>query len=69
MPELITDGRDGYLIEYSAMLPRRAADLLSNLMRNPIERRSLSLAARRTILDRFSIDRMVSEYARIFLMG
>jgi glycosyltransferase involved in cell wall biosynthesis len=69
LPELITDGRDGYLIEYSAMLPRRAADLLSNLMRNPIERRSLSLAARRTILDRFSIDRMVSEYARLFLIG
>ena len=69
LPELITNGHDGYLIEYSAMLPRRAADLLSNLMRNPMERRSLSLAARRTILDRFSIDRMVSEYARIFLMG
>jgi glycosyltransferase involved in cell wall biosynthesis len=69
LPELITNGRDGYLIEYSAMLPRRAADLLSNLMRNPIERRSLSLAARLTILDRFSIDRMVSEYARIFRMG
>jgi glycosyltransferase involved in cell wall biosynthesis len=69
LPELITNGRDGYLIEYSARLPRRAAELLSNLMRNPIERRSLSLAARRTILDRFSIDRMVSEYVRIFLMG
>ena len=69
LPELITNGRDGYLIEYSPMLPRRAADLLSNLMRQPPERRSLSLAARHTILDRFSIDRMVTEYARLFLEG
>jgi glycosyltransferase involved in cell wall biosynthesis len=69
LPELITNGRDGYLIEYSAMLPRLAADLLSNLMRNPMERRAVSLTARRTILERFSLDRMVSEYERIFLMG
>ena len=67
MPELITDGRDGYLIEYSAMLPRLAAEVLRSLMRNPIERRSLSLRARRTILERFSIDRMVADYERIFL--
>jgi glycosyltransferase involved in cell wall biosynthesis len=31
LSKLITNGRDGYLIEYSAMLPRRAADLLRNL--------------------------------------
>jgi hypothetical protein len=36
-------------------------------MQNPKERRSLSLAARRTILERFSIHRMVSEYETIFL--
>ena len=69
LPELITNGRDGYLIEYSEMLPRRSADILSNLMRNPTERRSLWLAARRTILERFSIEQMVSEYERIFLTG
>jgi glycosyltransferase involved in cell wall biosynthesis len=67
LPELITDGRDGYLFEYSALLPRRAAEVLRNLMHNPIERRSLSLTARRTILERFSIERMLSEYERIFL--
>jgi glycosyltransferase involved in cell wall biosynthesis len=67
LPELITNGRDGYLIEYSSMLPRQAAELVRNLMRNPMERRSLSLAARRTILERFSIERMISEYERIFL--
>jgi len=69
LPELITHGRDGYLIEYSAMLPQRAAELLRTLMHNPMERRSLSLTARRTILERFSMERMVSEYERIFLAG
>jgi hypothetical protein len=49
------------------MLPRRAAELLTNLMKNPMEARSLSLAARRTIIERFSMERMVSEYERIFL--
>lgn len=67
LPELITNGRDGYLVEYSAMLPRRAAEVVRGLMHNPIERQSLSLTARRTILDRFSIDRMVADYERIFL--
>jgi glycosyltransferase involved in cell wall biosynthesis len=67
LPELITHGRDGYLVDYSAMLPGRAAELLTNLMKNPMEARSLSLAARRTIIERFSMERMVSEYERIFL--
>ena len=67
LPELITNGRDGYLIEYSERFPHRAANLLRNLMRNPRERRALSLTARRAILERFSIGRMVSEYERIFL--
>ena len=34
---------------------------------HPMERRSLSLTARRTILERFSLERTVSEYERIFL--
>jgi glycosyltransferase involved in cell wall biosynthesis len=67
LPELITDGRDGYLVEYSEMLPRRAAEIVKHLMHYPMERRLLSLTARRTILERFSIERMVSEYERIFL--
>jgi glycosyltransferase involved in cell wall biosynthesis len=69
LPELITHGRDGYLIEYSALLPQRAAELLRTLIHNPMERRLLSLTARRTILERFSMERMASEYERIFLAG
>ena len=64
IPELITDGRDGLLIDV------QRADQLTEAMRRFLSdaelRGSLGIAARQTVLDRFDADRNVKRLTKLF---
>ena len=64
VPELITDGVDGYLCEVGAVerMAAQAAGLLSDLDRC----REMGLAARRTAVERFSTDLIIPKYEALY---
>lgn len=65
MPEIVTDGQDGFLI------PPRDADALAKalvrLAGNPKFRKRMGRNGQRTVRERFTLDRMVDETEALFL--
>lgn len=57
IPEIITHGKDGFLFPVND--DRTLADLLLKLVRDPNLRRAVGQAARRTVLDRFTIETQI----------
>ncbi len=64
VPELITDGVDGYLGAVGDIdrLASRAAELLTN----PALQERMALAARKTALERFSTESLIPQYERYY---
>ena len=63
-PEVISDGMNGMLVP--ARDPEAVARALVSLLRDVPRRRELGHAARRTVVEHFSIERMVSQYAAAY---
>ena len=57
IPEIITHGRDGFLFPVND--DQTLADILLQLVRNPDLRRTMGEAARRTVVERFTIQSQV----------
>lgn len=64
VPEVITDGENGLLVEGSK--PEQFAVAITTMIREPEFAARLGAAARGTIQDRFSADRMVDETLRVY---
>ncbi len=64
IPELVTMGEDGYVRRYGA-LDALASDL-TRLLRDGAHRRTLGRAARQTVVDGFSMERMQGELEAIY---
>lgn len=63
-PEVVVHGQTGYLVEAGA--PERFAEALENLANEPSKRGEFGQAGRRRVEERFTIDRMVAEYLRLY---
>jgi len=64
IPEIITHGRDGFLFP-----PRDAdtlAEILLNVVRQPGLRQRIGVAARQTVLDRFTIQTMAKNVETVY---
>jgi len=64
VPEIIHDGRDGLLV--AASEPNRIAAATLRLLNDPALARALGAAARETIVERFSADRMVEDTLSVY---
>ena len=64
VPEIIRHGRNGLLV--AASEPNEIATATLSLLRNPSLARTLGAAARETILERFSADRMVEDTLSVY---
>jgi glycosyltransferase involved in cell wall biosynthesis len=63
-PEVIGDHREGLLVP--ARSPQALARALAELACAPVLREQLGAAARRRVLERFTVDRMVAEYLDVY---
>jgi glycosyltransferase involved in cell wall biosynthesis len=63
-PEVVRDGETGLLVPPRS--PAAIADAVKKLIDNPMWHRDLGAAGRRTVEERFTIDRMVDRYAEIY---
>ena len=66
LPEVITNGTDGYLIGRSADFIAAAARTIEMLISDEPKRYAMGLEARRKIAEGFSIESMVRGYERLF---
>jgi glycosyltransferase involved in cell wall biosynthesis len=64
-PEILSDGETGLLVP--ARNPARLSRALATLAAAPVRRRQMGSAGRKTVTDRFTMDRMVEEYAQLYL--
>jgi glycosyltransferase involved in cell wall biosynthesis len=64
IPELVTDGHDGYLHPFGAT--GRLAESVIRLLRNEAHREALGTAARQTVVEGFSMERMQGELEAIY---
>lgn len=64
-PEILTDGLTGLLVP--ARSPATVARALRRLAGDPAQRRALGSAARLAVERSFTIDRMVEDYAQVYL--
>ena len=64
IPEIITHGQDGFL--FPVRDAHRLAELLLDLVRQPELRQRLGVAARQTVLDRFTIQRQVRDHEALY---
>jgi glycosyltransferase involved in cell wall biosynthesis len=62
--DLVTDGHDGLLVPPED--PAALADALERLAADPALRNRLGAAARRTVLERYTIEREVDEHVRLY---
>lgn len=62
--ELIESGTNGVLVDVDD--DRVMSDAVAGLLRNPAERARLGAAARRSVRDRFSIERMVAAHEAVY---
>jgi L-malate glycosyltransferase len=65
VPELIASGRTGVLVEPDA--PRALADAVTDLIARPQAAFALGAAARQAAVQRFSFERMVARFERLYL--
>jgi len=63
-PEIVLDGRTGFLVPPRA--PEAAAEKVKALLGDAALRRRFGEAARAHVLERFTLDRMVAGYARLY---
>ena len=64
IPELIDDGSTGLLVEPEA--PEKFSQALATLIRNPALRRSLGVAGRRRVQEKFGLEANIGRLARKF---
>jgi len=64
VPEVLEDGKNGLLVK--DLDPEGFSSAVARLLLNPSDARRLGDAARKTILARFSADRMVEESLRLY---
>lgn len=62
--ELIADGKSGFVVELKN--PAMVADKIAYLLTHPEEARQMGEMGRRTIEEKFSVDRMIDETVRIY---
>jgi glycosyltransferase involved in cell wall biosynthesis len=65
LSEIVTDGVDGYLLD--ARNPKDFADRCLSLYKNETLRRKMAYAAREKIIQEFSMQRMVENYADMYM--
>jgi hypothetical protein len=63
LPEAIRDGENGLLVENR---PEAIADALTKLLADPAYARALGHAARQTVAERFTVDRMVRRTMEVY---
>jgi glycosyltransferase involved in cell wall biosynthesis len=63
-PEAIEDGQNGFLVP--AEDPNTAAQRIAQLLRNPEQARRVGRAARQTVEESFTVDKMSSQLARLY---
>ena len=64
IPEIITHGKDGFL--FPVRDEQQLAELLLEALRQPELRERIGLAARQTVLDRFTIQRQVHDHEKLY---
>jgi glycosyltransferase involved in cell wall biosynthesis len=64
LPEMIEEGRNGYLVRPRD--PRGLADALLTLLRDPEQARRFGEESRRRVASEFSLDRMVRGWEDLF---
>jgi glycosyltransferase involved in cell wall biosynthesis len=57
VPTAVADGRDGVLVPPAN--PVALAEAIATLLEDPVRREALGAAARRTVVERFSVDAMI----------
>jgi glycosyltransferase involved in cell wall biosynthesis len=62
--ELVDDGKTGFVVPPADA--RSLADRLARLIHHDDERRSMGAAGRRRVVERFSVDRMVAAFVRLY---
>ncbi len=65
IPEIITDGKDGFL--FPVRDEQKLAEILLDVVRAPELRARLGAAARQTVLDRFTIQEQVNTQEQLYL--
>ncbi len=63
-PEVIEDGRDGYLVPNED--PQTAANRILDLLRNPEQAKGIGHAAKQTIMSRFLVQHMIARMTRTY---
>jgi glycosyltransferase involved in cell wall biosynthesis len=64
LPEMIRSGETGVLIDHGD--PDGLAAAIADVVDHPDRSREMAEAARRVVVSRYSVDRMVGEYASLF---
>lgn len=65
IPEIVTHGRDGFL--FPPRDARRLAEILLDLVRQPELRQRIGVAARATVLERFSVQTMARAVEKVYV--
>lgn len=65
LPELVTDGLDGILVEPNN--PRELSKAMGNILENPELKKKLGQNARKKAVEQFSIDTMIRKYEELYL--
>ncbi|MEI7436649.1 MAG: glycosyltransferase family 4 protein [bacterium] len=65
IPEIITHGKDGFL--FPVRDEQKLADLMLDLIRQPALRQRIGLAARQTVLARFTIQKQVQSHEELYV--
>lgn len=65
LEEIVTDGLDGYLVD--SRDPRHFADRCLALYNNEALRQKMAHAARKKIIEQFSVERMVRSYFELYM--
>jgi len=64
LPELVSDGRTGRVVPKAQ--PQPLADAIIQLLQNRTDAQAFAAAAREEAVTRFSVDRMVADYAALY---
>jgi glycosyltransferase involved in cell wall biosynthesis len=64
IPEIVEDGVNGFLVQ--SKNPEAIAERILDLNADPALRRRLGEAARKTILERYTAEKVVGQYLKIY---
>ena len=62
--EVVADGENGYIVDPDD--PNELASRIENLVKNPAQRKSMGLAARKRIVDDYSIEKVTGMYIALY---